>query len=85
MYLCHDSVGSSGLLVLKHDVRIAIDNQLSELLALASHPTLGQPTRAQSMFRHIGGMLFEHQWRHLACATAESRPASRSTWTHCAT
>ena len=84
VYLAHDSVCSSTLLIFEEDVRIAVGDELFELAAVSSDAALGQTASSQRVFRHVGRVLLEYERRHFAWTSPKSGTTTWSTRCHSA-
>lgn len=69
-HLTHVPVRSGAFVVLEDDVRIVVDNQILEFCIVAGDFALGQPAGPQSIFRHVGYVLFEDERGHFLGSTS---------------
>lgn len=77
-YLCHESIRSCTLLILKYNVLVIIGHQVLEPGVVPVDPALGESTGGEHILRHIRHMLFEYQRRQLPRSSSPSRSTARA-------
>lgn len=65
-YLRHQSISAGAFVVFELDIRIVVGYQLHKPGVVVLDPTLGRSTGCDRVLAHVGLVLLEHQWLHLA-------------------
>lgn len=79
VHLCHQSIRSGTLLVLKDDVGVVVRHEISEPGIVPGNTTLAEPASRQRVFANVGYMLLKHQRRKFSQTWTSSATSAWST------